>query len=176
MPNARPNIVLFITDQQRGDCLGLDPRSPAVLQTPNLDYIARSGLHCTQAYAECPSCIPARRSLMTGTAPAANGVVGFQSAEWNPAHTLAGALSAAGYQTEMIGKMHLHPPRKRFGFDHVQLAARHPRAGQRLCRVAAKAPRPHRSRSRHGPRRFVQWLDRPAPPPARGADAQLLVH
>ncbi len=34
MPNARPNIVLFITDQQRGDCLGLDPRSPAVLQTP----------------------------------------------------------------------------------------------------------------------------------------------
>ncbi len=122
MPNARPNIVLFITDQQRGDCLGLDPRSPAVLQTPNLDYITRSGLHCTQAYAECPSCIPARRSLMTGTAPAANGVVGFQSAEWNPAHTLAGALSAAGYQTEMIGKMHLHPPRKRFGFDHVQLA------------------------------------------------------
>ena len=121
MPNARPNIVLFITDQQRGDCLGLDPRSPAVLQTPNLDDIARSGLHCAPAYAACPSCIPARRCLMTGTAPAANGVVGFQSAEWNPAHTLAGALSAAGYQTEMIGKMHHHPPRKRNGFDHLQL-------------------------------------------------------
>ncbi len=57
MPNARPNIVLFITGQQRGDCLGLDPCSPAVLQTPNLDCIARSGLHCTQAYAECPICV-----------------------------------------------------------------------------------------------------------------------
>ncbi len=122
MPETRPNIILLITDQQRGDCLGLDPHSPAVLQTPNLDHIARSGLHCTRAYAECPSCIPARRSLMTGTAPAANGVVGFQGSEWRPAQTLAGALSGAGYQTEMIGKMHLDPPRKRFGFDHVQLA------------------------------------------------------
>ncbi len=122
MPDTRPNIVLFITDQQRGDCLGLDSRSPGVLQTPNLDYLGRSGLHCTQAYAECSSCIPARRSLMTGTAPAANGMVGFQGAEWNPSHTLAGELSRAGYQTELIGKLHLHPPRKRFGFEHMQLA------------------------------------------------------
>ena len=146
MLKNQPNILLIVTDQQRGDCLGLDPHSPAVLQTPNLDhiarsglhctrayaecpscipardphahplqtphldYLARSGLHCTRAYAECPSCIPARRSLMTGTAPAANGIVGFQGAEWHPAHTLAGSLAQAGYQTEMIGKMHLHPP------------------------------------------------------------------
>ena len=25
MPNTRPNILLITTDQQRGDCLGLDP-------------------------------------------------------------------------------------------------------------------------------------------------------
>ena len=121
MLKNQPNILLIVTDQQRGDCLGLDPHAhpPA---TPHLDHLDRSGLHCTRAYAECPSCIPARRSLMTGTAPAANGIVGFQGAEWYPAHTLAGSLAQAGYQTEMIGKMHLHPPRRRFGFDHVQLA------------------------------------------------------
>ena len=118
----RPNVVLFITDQQRGDYLGIDPQSPEALQTPNLDWIGRTGAHFQQGYSECPSCIPARRSLMTGTAPAANGGVGFKGAEWNPAHTLAGELSRAGYQTEMIGKMHLHPARKRYGFDHVQLA------------------------------------------------------
>ena len=121
MLKNQPNILLIVTDQQRGDCLGLDPHAHP-LQTPHLDYLARSGLHCTRAYAECPSCIPARRSLMTGSAPAANGIVGFQGAEWYPAHTLAGSLAQAGYQTEMIGKMHLHPPRRRFGFDHVQLA------------------------------------------------------
>ena len=122
MPATRPNILLITTDQQRGDCLGLDPCAPAVLQTSNLDWIARTGTHFQRGYAECPSCIPARRSLMTGTAPAANGAVGFKGAEWNPAHTLAGELSVAGYQTEMIGKLHLSPPRKRFGFDHMQLA------------------------------------------------------
>ena len=59
---------------------------------------------------------------MTGTAPAANGVVGFRGAPWDPPHTLAGELSKAGYQTEMIGKLHLTPHRKRYGFDHMQLA------------------------------------------------------
>ena len=122
MPDSRPNILLITTDQQRGDCLGLDPNGPDCLQTPNLDWIGRSGTHFRRGYAECPSCIPARRGIMTGTAPAANGAVGYRGAEWNPPHTLAGELSAAGYQTEMIGKLHLSPPRKRFGFDHLQLS------------------------------------------------------
>ncbi len=122
MPNTRPNVLLITTDQQRGDCLGLDPDGPGCLQTPNLDWIGRTGTHFRRGYAECPSCIPARRGLMTGTAPAANGAVGFRGAPWNPPHTLAGELSEAGYQTEMIGKLHLTPPRKRYGFDHLQLA------------------------------------------------------
>ncbi|MYB58512.1 MAG: sulfatase-like hydrolase/transferase [Gemmatimonadetes bacterium] len=122
MSDSRPNILLIMTDQQRGDCIGLDPCSPPCLQTPNLDWIARTGTHFHRGYSECPSCIPARRCLMTGTAPAANGVVGFKSAQWHPPHTLAGELSRAGYQTEMIGKLHLNPKRKRYGFDHMQLA------------------------------------------------------
>ena len=122
MSTNSPNILLITTDQQRGDCLSLDPHAPPALQTPNLDWLARRGAHFHHAYAECPSCIPARRSIMTGTAPAANGGVGFQGAEWNPAHTLAGELGKAGYQTEMIGKLHLSPMRRRYGFDHIQLA------------------------------------------------------
>ncbi len=122
MPKDRPNVVLITTDQQRGDCVGLDPEAPEVLQTPNLDWLGSTGAFFGRGYSECPSCIPARRCLMTGTAPAANGVVGFQGTEWEPSHTLAGELSRAGYQTEMIGKLHLHPIRKRYGFDHMQLA------------------------------------------------------
>ena len=78
MPNTRPNILLITTDQQRGDCLGLDPDGPNCLQTPNLDWVGRTGTHFRRGYAECPSCIPARRGLMTGTAPAANGAVGIE--------------------------------------------------------------------------------------------------
>ena len=121
MPHERPNIILITSDQQRGDCLGV--QGHPVLQTANLDHLAQMGTRFARGYAECPSCIPARRSLMSGTAPAANGMVGFQNGvEWNPAHTLAGDLAKAGYQTQMIGKLHLWPPRKRFGFDHMLLA------------------------------------------------------
>ena len=172
----RPNIVLITTDQQRGDCVSRDPQAPAPLQTPNLDWLGRSGAHFLHAYAECPSCIPARRSLMSGMAPAANGMVGFEVAEWNPPHTLAGELSKGGYQTEMIGKAHLFPLRRRFGFDRVQLAD------------ATRGPENDYVdwlRERHG--RFEVdpgmghgvssngWVGRP-PPPARGADAHLLGH
>ena len=135
--NERPNILLVMTDQQRGDCVAADPVAPAPLQTPNLDALARSGAHFLRAYAESPSCIPARRSLMSGTAPAANGAVGFRGGvPWNPPATLAGELSRAGYQTEMIGKLHLHPDRRRYGFDHMQLA----------------------NSTRGGDNEYVQWL------------------
>lgn len=122
MPGERPNIILITTDQQRGDCIGIDPNAPAALQTPNLNWIARKGAFFGRGYSECPSCIPARHCLWTGMAPAANGLVGFQAPPWDPPHTLAGELSKAGYQTEMIGKLHLGQARRRYGFDHMQLA------------------------------------------------------
>lgn len=119
--DERPNILLITTDQQRGDCLGIEGHP--VLQTPNLDWIGRSGTHFRRGYSECPSCIPARRVLTSGQAPAVNGMVGYmEGVEWNPPHTLAGELSKAGYQTELIGKLHHHPPRKRYGFDHMTLS------------------------------------------------------
>jgi len=44
MPAAdtRPNILLIMTDQQRGDCLGVDGHP--VLQTPNMDELAGGGV------------------------------------------------------------------------------------------------------------------------------------
>ncbi len=121
MTDTRPNILLILTDQQRGDCLGIEGHP--VLQTPNLDWLARSGTRFRRGYSECPSCIPARRVLMSGQAPAANGMVGYKGgAAWHPSHTLAGELSRAGYQTEMVGKLHLYPRRRRYGFDHLHLA------------------------------------------------------
>ena len=67
MADERPNILFIMTDQQRGDCLGLDGHP--VLNTPNLDYLAHSGTLFRHGYSETPSCIPARRTVMSGQAP-----------------------------------------------------------------------------------------------------------
>ena len=121
MADQRPNILFIMTDQQRGDCLGIDGHP--VLQTPNLDFLAHSGTLFQHGYSETPVCIPARRTVMSGQAPAAHGMVGVTGrVDWQPDATLAGELSDAGYQCEMIGKLHLWPHRKRFGFHHMLLA------------------------------------------------------
>ncbi|MGC0144996.1 arylsulfatase [Pseudactinotalea sp. Z1732] len=117
---VRPNILLITTDQHRGDTLGVEGHP--VVQTPNLDWLARSGTRFRRAYSETPSCVPARRTLMSGQEPAAHGMVGMTSVDWHPAYTLPGELSRTGYQTRLIGKLHLEPKRKRYGFDHLELA------------------------------------------------------
>ncbi len=115
------NVVLIVTDQFRADTLGISGHP--LVQTPNLDALASGGCRFRRAYAESPTCIPARRSLISGTAPAANGMVGYRGdVPWDPSHTLPGELSRHGYQTQLVGKLNLHPPRKRFGFDHLVLS------------------------------------------------------
>jgi arylsulfatase len=113
----RPNFLIFMTDQQRGDCLSIDGH-PALL-TPNMDHLGHRGTRFTRAYATCPSCIPSRRSLMSGQFPATNGMVGYQEGvPWDPPATLPGELAKAGYQTAIVGRtMHLSPPEKDFGFQ-----------------------------------------------------------
>ena len=112
-----PNIILFMTDQQRGDCLSLDGHP--VLMTPNMDHIGASGAIFRRAYSTCPSCVPARRSLLAGQFPFTNRMVGFQTdVPWEPPATLPGELRKAGYQTAIVGRnMHQYRPDSHYGFE-----------------------------------------------------------
>lgn len=50
------------------------------------------------------------------------GRVGYEDLiPWNYTHTLAGELSNAGYYTQCVGKMHVHPLRNNLGFHDVRL-------------------------------------------------------
>ena len=119
----RRNHVLFVTvDQWPARLLGI--AGHPVVETPTLDQIARVGTRYTNAYAECPICIPARRSMMTGTSPRGHGDREFQPALPMPAHlpTLAQSFRDAGYQTAAVGKLHVYPQRNRIGFEEALLA------------------------------------------------------
>ena len=119
--DARPNILLIMTDQQRGDALSC-ARHP-VLLTPNMDTIAEAGVRFSHCYSTCPTCIAARRSLLSGQYPRTHGMVGYRDGvPWQVPPTLPDVLREHGYQTRLVGRnMHQHPPRRRLGYDEMTL-------------------------------------------------------
>ena len=115
--DERPNFLVFMTEQHRGDCLGIDGHP--VLLTPNMDEIAGKGCRFPRAYSTCPVCVPARRAFLSGQFPATHRFFGNCSVEWDEP-TLPGELSKAGYHTGWVGRStHQTPVRKRYGFDHM---------------------------------------------------------
>lgn len=118
--DQRPNIILLMADQMRGDCLGISGHPD--VKTPFLDSLAAGGVLYPNAYSACPTCVPARSTLYTGMSQRKTGRVGYQDRiPWNYPHTLAGELSKAGYYTQCVGKMHVHPLRNLLGFHNVRL-------------------------------------------------------
>jgi arylsulfatase A-like enzyme len=117
----RPNVLLITTDHWPAALLG--SAGQHVIQTPTLDQLARSGVRFSNAYSECPVCIPARRTLMTGTPPKIHGDRTFQTTlEMPDLPTLAQTFRDADYQAIGVGKLHVYPQRNRIGFDEVILA------------------------------------------------------
>ncbi len=116
----KPNIVLIVADQFRGDCLGFMGHPD--VKTPYLDTLAARGAYFPNMYTACPSCIPARAALLTGLSQDKNGRVGYQDGvDWDYPNTLAGELAKEGYYTQCVGKMHVHPPRRLMGFHNIEL-------------------------------------------------------
>ena len=68
---ARPNFLLFITDQHRADYLGC--YGHPLLKTPNIDSIAARGTRFARFYVATPVCMPNRATLMTGRMPSVHG-------------------------------------------------------------------------------------------------------
>ena len=117
---SNPNIVFIMTDQLRADCLGYAGHPD--VKTPYLDTLAARGVVFDRAYSACPSCIAARAALHTGREQSHHGRVGYEDrVPWNYRHTMAGELSKAGYYTQCVGKMHVHPLRNYLGFHNVDL-------------------------------------------------------
>ena len=116
----RPNIVFIITDDQRWDSLSC--AGHPFLKTPNIDRIAKEGAYFNNMFVTQPLCSPSRAAFLTGKYNHANGVINNTQAMGPISHTLdtyAIHLHDAGYETAMIGKLHMgvdDTPRP--GYDH----------------------------------------------------------
>ncbi len=119
--SRKPNILLITTDQQRFDTIAALGNSR--IFTPHLDWLCAEGIAFTRAYSDCPVCMPARATIMTGKHGYSQNYVrnGPHAMPLAESATLPGLLTAAGYQTRAQGKMHFHPSRAHYGFEHMEL-------------------------------------------------------
>lgn len=123
---SKPNILIFMTDQQRA-CSVL-PDDPYKAITPVLDEFRKEATTFTKAYCPSPHCCPSRASFMTGLMPTQHGV-------WhnvNVGNSITRGLKErirpwsvdlkeAGYRMLFSGKWHVsnfQQPRD-YGWEHV---------------------------------------------------------
>ena len=120
--SVKPNIIFIMADDMGYGDLG--SYGQTVIQTPNLDQMAKEGLRFTNCYAGSTVCAPSRSVLMTGlhtghTTVRGNfgkyGVVGLGGGEGRvPLEaediTVAEVLKEVGYKTGMTGKWGLGEP------------------------------------------------------------------
>ena len=124
----QPNIIFILSDDLAQGDLGCYGQK--LIQTPNLDRMAREGTRYTQAYCGTTVCAPSRASLMTGlhmghSPIRANREIQPEGQMPLPASTVTVAqiLKSAGYATACIGKWGMGmfdttgSPLKK-GFDH----------------------------------------------------------
>lgn len=104
---TKPNILLIFTDQQRHDTI--HALGNPIIKTPHLDRLAREGVSFASAYTPSPVCVPARCSLVFGQYPHVTGCTDNGDPMPDDRPTMMQLLSAAGYRTHGIGKMHFTP-------------------------------------------------------------------
>ena len=123
----RPNI-LWITGEGVPTA-ALSCYGSRLMETPNIDRIAKEGLRFTNSFVTNGLCAPSRATLLTGTYNHINGMYGNPdipadksgslAPHFDPAQeTFPKILKRNGYQTGMVGKWHLPVNPARAGFDY----------------------------------------------------------
>ena len=124
----KPNIVILFSDDAGYADFGFQANSSEDIKnlTPNIDSIAKEGVHFTQAYMSASVCSPSRAGLMTGRYQQKFGYDNNLTNQENglPLTETFGAkrMQELGYKTGLIGKWHLGAPENmqpnKRGFDY----------------------------------------------------------
>ncbi len=130
MPD-KPNVIVVMCDQMRAFAAGCYGNE--FCRTPNIDRIAAEGVRFEHAVSNNPVCTPARGTLVSGQysrtwqGDLGNPIAPFgglcaPECIWERVHckdpTMPEQFKAAGYDTALIGKWHVHPAPDLLGFDY----------------------------------------------------------
>ncbi len=103
-PDTPPNIIFILTDDQRWDALG--HAGNEIIQTPQMDQLAREGAWFSHAIVTTPICSASRASLFTGVYERCHRYT-FQTGPISDRfmkNSYPRLLKDAGYSTAFFGK------------------------------------------------------------------------
>src|SRR5437870_6929272 len=101
----KPNLIVFLPDQQRADTLAR--YGGKKVHAPNLNKLASESLVFERTYVTHPVCTPSRSSLMTGTWPHTNGCNRNSVPLDRRFRTFPELMENKDYRTAYMGKWHL---------------------------------------------------------------------
>ena len=126
---APPNIVFFFTDDQTSSTLAC--YGHPLVQTPNIDNLAKSGTRFTNSFVSHSICWVSRTTILTGLTGRSYGTPGNQDLARPEAVTelYSDVLRQHGYRTGFFGKWHAKMPRgyrREDHFDEFEAIGRNP--------------------------------------------------
>ena len=101
---GKPNIIFFLTDDQRSSTLGCYGNT--LIKTPTLDGLAAAGVRFENAFCETPICAVSRSTLFTGLSERTHGYNFCEppiDSKYIPT-SYPVVLKQAGYRTGFAGK------------------------------------------------------------------------
>ncbi|QZT36480.1 sulfatase [Halosquirtibacter xylanolyticus] len=114
---SQPNIIFIMSDDHAFKAISA--YEGGINNTPNIDRIADEGVLFTHGYVNNSICAPSRAAMLTGKHSFANGKVdNVHPFDWNQ-NNIAKELQRAGYETALIGKIHLNGLPQGFSYSNV---------------------------------------------------------
>ncbi len=118
--SSKPNIVWMFSDDHSFQTIGAyGGRLQSLNPTPNLDRVAEKGMRFDRCYVGNSICAPSRATLLTGKHSHLHGKIDNHGGFNHDQQQFQKILRNNGYQTAMIGKIHLDG--KMQGFDHWEV-------------------------------------------------------
>ncbi|HSH20332.1 MAG TPA: sulfatase-like hydrolase/transferase, partial [Draconibacterium sp.] len=120
LSSSKPNIIFILTDDQRWDALGYAGNK--IIQTPEMDKLAESGVYFSHGIVTTPICSASRSSIFSGVHERTHKYT-FQTGDIRSEFMEVAypkLLKEAGYYTGFYGKFGVNSSEKEAMFDVIE--------------------------------------------------------